>query len=176
MKKTVLFLTSLLMVCSFLCSCGENNEIVFEKVENIESEIVTETSTEIKEELVFTAEIASESFLASTKDYHSFEAEGENYVPILFKTSEAVFNLELYKIRLDNNGKYVKADVLYTLDELTPDKHLVGSTLIVGTTPQMALCFTDGTGVTYNYSINKRSGDKIVLSKIELAETTETSN
>ncbi len=171
MKKTVLFLAALLIVCSFLCSCGENNEIVFEKVENIESEIVTETSTEIKEELVFTAEIASDAFLASTKDYHSFKAEGENYIPILFKTSEAVFNLELYKIRLDTNGKYVKADVLYTLDELTPDKHLVGSILIVGTTPQMALCFTDGAGVTYNYSINKRSGDKIVLSKIELTET-----
>lgn len=175
MKKTALLLV-ILIICCFLCSCSDSNKIVFEKVENEESSSVSETSTSKKDKLVFSAEIASEAFLASTRDYHSFKTDGENYVSILFKTSETVYNVQLYKIRLADNGKYNKADVLYTLDELSPDKHLVGSVLIVGTTPQMAISFTDGSGDIYNYSINKKSGDRIALSKIEFVETAESSN
>ena len=177
MKKVFIIIASLLTVCCSLCSCSDNNKIVFEPIdESSTSEAVSDVSDEKNDKIVFSAELASEAFLSSTNDYHSFKADGENYVSILFKTNKAVTNVELFKIRLTDDGKFAKSDVLYTLDELYTDKHLVASVLIVGTTPQMAISFTDSDGVTYIHSINKKANDKIGLKEIEIKENPESSN
>ena len=166
MKKLLVLISFVLMFIS-LCSCADRYKIVFEKVEDESSEVSqSETSSTDKTEIEFSAEIPSEDFLTSTKNYHSFTDKGENYVSVLYKTNHTVSKVELYKIRLDNQNRYVKDEVVYKLDTLSPDKHLVASTLIVGTTPQMAISFSDEDGNIYSYSINRDKDGNIVLEEI----------
>ena len=162
-----------------LCSCTNKYDIIFEKVEESEESSidVSETSSTEKIEIKFSADIPSEQFLTSTKDYHSFVSTNQDYVPVHYKTNHTISNVELFKIRLhDDTPSFAKDEVVYTLEKLSPDKHLVASTLIVGTIPQMAISFSDDDGNTYVYSVNTSGKDgSIVLEEIELV-VAETSN
>lgn len=161
--KRFVFVLSLILVFTMLCSCTDKYDIVFEMVEEESSAQSSETESIDKTEIEFTAEIPSEEFLSSTKNYHSFTDKGENYVSVLYKTNHTVSKVELFKIRLYYPNRYVKDEVVYKLDTLSPDKHLIASTLIVGTTPQMAISFSDEDGNIYSYSINRDKDGNIVL-------------
>lgn len=177
MKKCLL-LTILILAVSLLCGCSDKNAIRFEKLESESSEASIEGSSTTVEEVVFTAEIASESFLSSTKNYHSYKTDGDGYISVLYKTKTTVSNVELFNITLNDEAKGVKGETVFTLEKLSPDKHLVASTLMLGAVPQMAISFTDANGTIYTYSVNTSGKDgSIVLTELELVEdTTESSS
>lgn len=182
MKKSLLFLAVMLLAVSLLCACSDANKIIFEKLESESSEASNATSGESKPEIRFTAEVASEAFLSSTKDYHSFAIEDAEYPQLLYKIGKTVTNFEMFELINIEGGALQKGNVLYTLEKLSPEKPLVAETALDGSIPKTAVAFTDADGNIYVYSVTQ-SGGNIKLNAIELdadessvAESSDTSS
>ena len=170
MKRILLLAIAVMIAAVTLCACNDEYKIRFEQLSTESSENVTDDNSGADAKKIdFSIERPSESFLNSTKNYHSYKAEGENYTLLLYKTKTPINKIELFKTVKLEDGTITKGDVVYTLESLTTSKHLVASTLYGE--QKMGICFFDSDGNFYAYEIDpidKDSTAKIKLTEINL--------
>ena len=170
MKRFILMTIVILIVALTLCSCNDEYKIMFEQLPDESSEVVSNDSSGVAaNKVAFSVERPSESFLNSTKNYHSYKAEGENYVQLLYKTKSPIKHLEMFKTVVLEDGSIGKGEVVYTLESLSTSKHLVASTLYGE--QKMGISFYDEDGNFYAYEIDPIDADssaKIKLTEIKI--------
>lgn len=169
--KKLLLLTVAILIALTLCACNDEYKIIFEQLPDESSEAVSNDGSGVAvNKIDFSIERPSESFLNSTKNYHSYKAEGENYVQLLYKTKTPINHIELFKTVKLEDGTVTKGEVVYTLENLSTSKHLVASTLYGE--QKMGISFYDADGNFYAYEIDPIDADssaKVKLTEIKVA-------
>ena len=170
MKRLISLTLIIFLTAALLCACSDEYKIIFEKVEDESSDTASDVnSTSTTKKVYISAERPSENFLNSTKNYHLYKAEGENYVTILYKAKAGLSNVELFKLKKLENGTVEKGEVVYSLERLSTSKHLVASTLCGE--EKMGISFYDSEGHLYAYEIDIVTPDssaKIKLNEIDI--------
>jgi hypothetical protein len=106
-----------------------------------------------------------------TGEYDFFEDEYEGYDPvkIIFRTNVTVKDFKFIAIEPDDEAEgaeYTETAVLYSLDELSPEKPLVVTWLEIGLMPHRGISFTDENG-SEKYFYLAQSGEDGYLLLIE---------
>lgn len=160
-----MFILATVLICtSALCAC-DTKEYRVEQIDDItESSQVSEPESEGFE---FTAEIASDELLADTDAYTAYSVEEESHTHIVFKTDAKLYDLRFFEVtpseKWAEDGSFDIGEILFTLDEFTPEKAFVAETYFAGVIPQRGISFKDKDGVSYYYTLDISAVDSSLV-------------
>ena len=171
MKRTGFFILTLLLISAFLCACSYNTYSI-EKIGDVMESASDETAEE--EKVNFTAEIATEDFLAATDYYFFLDDESGEYTKVLFKTDYTITDIKFFSVIQPQitvtSSTPVKGDIILKMQSLTPDKPLVIDVKTEGYTAVRGISFTDPNGNTQYYTVTADSLGGIVLNSVSLLD------
>lgn len=153
-------------------SAGESeSESAAESVD--ESDASEEPKEEIKVQI--SVELASEELLADKDSYVLYDDPDTDYSFIVIRTESAVTNFRYFSIvstdTWSDDGAPKVDEVLYTIDEFTPDTVFVAETVFADVYAIRGLSFVDANGNTQYYSLYDSAVDETIgLQKTEIAE------
>ncbi len=152
-------------------------ESVDESESTDESVDESDTSEESKEEIKvqISIEHASEELLADKDSYVLYDDPETDYSFIVIRTEATVTNFRYFSIvstdTWSDDGAPKVDEVLYTIDEFTPDTVFVAETVFADVYAIRGLSFVDANGNTQYYSLyDSAVDDTIGLQKSEIAE------
>lgn len=111
------------------------------------------------------ANYADDRLLDSGNYHHCIADTSEYMVQIAFRTNEILTDFTLHSIQFNGDG-FAAEEVLFSLEELNPNKPLVADVAFPGDMSMYGIRFVDSDGTIYNYavSISGRNGS-VVLSE-----------
>lgn len=143
------------------------------------SEIVSEseTSEDKKEEIkvIISLEHASEELLNSTEEFPFYQDPDTDYGYVVFKTDTSVTNFRYFSVvstdTWSDDGAPMIDDVLYTIDEFTPDMIFVAETVFADVYAVRGISFVDANGNTQYYTLHDSAVDDTMgVSRADIAE------
>ena len=163
----------------------ESSEAVSEGEDSVadeSSEAVSEgeTSEEKKEEVkvIISIEHASEELLNSTEDFPFYEDPETDYSHVVFRTDTSVTNFRYFSVvatdTWSDDGAPMIKDVLYTIDEFTPDMIFVAETVFADVYAVRGISFVDANGNTQYYTLHDSAVDDTMgVRRADIAEKAE---
>ena len=138
-----------------------------------ESEVSEERAEEIKVKL--SVEIATEELLAEENDCPFFDDHVTDYSFVVFTTDTTVTNVRYFSIEStdtwSDDGAPKVDEVLYTIDEFTPEMIFIAETVFGDVYALRGISFEDANGNTQYYSLwDSAVDDSIGLRKVDIAE------
>ena len=171
MKKAGILIIAILLISSFLCSCGYNTYSI-EKIGDVLENSFDETTEEDK--VNFTAEIPTEEFLAATDYYFLLDDESGEYTKVLFKTDYTISDVMLFNVIVPNttavSSAPLKGDIILKMDTLTPDKPVVIDIKTEGYTAVRGISFVDPNGATQYYTVAVDSLGGIIFNNVYMRD------
>ncbi len=167
MKKLLLF-ALILTISLAACACGETHTYSISKVESeltdsSAADESSESSGNTVTQVHFTAEYASEEFMANPENYHFYDDPDNDWTPVLFKTNVTVTNVRFLEIDVVDFDaielEYKEVGVLYTLDEMTPEKPFVAETEFADILAVRGISFQAPDGSTRTYILQDSAMD-----------------
>lgn len=153
----------------------ESSEAVSETVSETVSE--SETSEDKKEEIkvIISLEHASEELLNSTEEFPFYQDPDTDYGYVVFKTDTSVTNFRYFSVvstdTWSDDGAPMIDDVLYTIDEFTPDMIFVAETVFADVYAVRGISFVDANGNTQYYTLHDSAVDDTMgVSRADIAE------
>lgn len=187
MKKVIVL--SLIMAMVFmLSSCAESNEEPKVSSGKTSSNSVSSSAPVREEKSAGSEEISSlqdnpdtdtkkennsgnlEVALATNDDldaypnYEEYTEEGIDQKIII--TTDAVlvdFKFIEVSVKSETDDTLHETGVLYSVNEITPEKPFVASWMDIGLLPQRAISYTDSTGMVKNYAISTSGEDGSII-------------
>lgn len=151
-KPTFLIIILAICLCISLTAC-------------LASDPSAEAENSTKEtEAVLKADYASEELLKGGK-YQEFISEDSEYtVKMAFSSNEVLTDVQFSSLGYDDDGNYQVAEILYTLEEITPDMPFVAGVVFYGDMTAYGISFNDSSRQRHNYavSISGRNGELIL--------------
>ena len=152
-------------------AADESNETASETVSE------SETSEDKKEEtkVIISLEHASEELLNSTEEFPFYEDPDTDYGYVVFKTDTSVTNFRYFSVvstdTWSDDGAPMIDDVLYTIDEFTPDMIFVAETVFADVYAVRGISFVDANGNTQYYTLHDSAVDDTMgVSRADIAE------
>ena len=149
----------------------ESSEAVSETVSE------SETSEDKKEEIkvIISLEHASEELLNSTEEFPFYQDPDNDYGYVVFKTDTSVTNFRYFSVvstdTWSDDGAPMIDDVLYTIDEFTPDMIFVAETVFADVYAVRGISFVDANGNTQYYTLHDSAVDDTMgVSRADIAE------
>ena len=149
----------------------ESSEAVSETVS--ESETSEDKNEEIK--VIISLEHASEELLNSTEEFPFYQDPDTDYGYVVFKTDTSVTNFRYFSVvstdTWSDDGAPMIDDVLYTIDEFTPDMIFVAETVFADVYAVRGISFVDANGNTQYYTLHDSAVDDTMgVSRADIAE------
>lgn len=155
-------------------AADESNETVSETVSE------SDTSEEKKEEIkvIISLEHASDELLNSTEEFPFYQDPDTDYGYVVFKTDTSVTNFRYFSVvstdTWSDDGAPMIDDVLYTIDEFTPDMIFVAETVFADVYAVRGISFVDANGNTQYYTLHDSAVDDTMgVSRADIAEKAE---
>lgn len=152
-------------------TADESSEAVSETVSE------GETSEDKKEEIkvIISLEHASEELLNSTEEFPFYQDPDTDYGYVVFKTDTSVTNFRYFSVvsndTWSDDGAPMIDDVLYTIDEFTPDMIFVAETVFADVYAVRGISFVDANGNTQYYTLHDSAVDDTMgVSRADIAE------
>lgn len=118
----------------------------------------------VTEDVFVSVDYATDELINKYDTVEGFEDEG--YQKIIFTTNIAVKNFKFIEISYkdeDMNIKFFENKVLYSLDELLPEKPFVVTWMEQGTIPNRGVTFEDESGTTRYFYLTMSGKDGSIL-------------
>ena len=152
-------------------AADESSEAVSETAS--ESEASEDKKEEIK--VIISLEHASEELLNSTEEFPFYQDPDTDYVYVVFKTDTSVTNFRFFSVvstdTWSDDGAPMIDDVLYTIDEFTPDMIFVAETVFADVYAVRGISFVDANGNTQYYTLHDSAVDDTMgVSRADIAE------
>ena len=151
-KATLKIISLMIFFCLLLTAC-------------LPSDPPTEADNSAHDsEAVLKADYACEELLNGGK-YQEFIAEDSEYtVKMAFNAEEVLSDVQFFSLGYDEDGNYQVAEILYTLEEITPDMPFVAGVVFYGDMTAYGISFNDSSRQRHNYavSISGRNGELIL--------------
>lgn len=130
----------------------------------------SEPATSVTDGVYVSADYATEELLSrpGTFDEYVADDDSEYLVKLVFTAHTTVKDFRFLAIQAEEAaeaaGFHLKVDsVLYSQDELSPDKPLVVGMVFVGTFPTRGISFVDENGTTRYYAVNMSGKDGSIV-------------
>lgn len=124
---------------------------------------LTDIRSEERRSEPISANYADKALLDSGNYHHCIADTSEYMVQIAFRTNEILTDFTLHSMQF-NGDDFVAEEVLFSLEELNPDKPLIADVAFPGDMSMYGISFTDSNGTIHNYavSISGRNGSLIL--------------
>jgi hypothetical protein len=119
-------------------------------------------------QVIISGDFATDELINSFESYESYDDlsdthYGDGAQRIFITTNIAVKDFSYIHVGFDNDGRVRPIEVLFTLDELLPDKPFVVNWTEVGSLPQRGFSFVDENGVTRYFTISQSGYDGALI-------------
>lgn len=153
MKRFIfLFCISILSTLVLYACTTKDKKDGFKETTSVQTESVEPSSSGTASVMPITAEFADDALLSSG-NYQEYIVDPSEYmVRIAFRAGENLSNVKFTS--LQPNGEAVEeAEILYTLDRLSPETPFVLGVVFYGDMTTYGISFMDSTGTTRYYAI-----------------------
>lgn len=114
-------------------------------------------------EAVLKADYAGEELLNGGK-YQEYIAEDSEYtVKIAFNAEEVLSDVQFFSLGYDEDGNYQLAEILYTIEEITPDLPFVAGVVFYGDMTAYGISFNDIAGQRHNFAVSISGKDGALI-------------
>ncbi len=156
-------------------TASEPDESNPETSETIDESDISQDIAKEEIKVIISMEHASDELLESTEDFPFYNDPTTDYSFVVFKTDTEVSNFRYFSVvstdTWSDDGAPKIEDVLYTIDEFTPDMFFVAETVFADVYAVRGISFVDANGNTQYYTLHDSAvDDTIGLSRADVAE------